>query len=190
MAIRGLGRSCLGALAVAGALVLAAGCGDDDEPAEEATTTAEASAADDPAVFETDPCSLLTSDDVKALMGKSVEGSLEVEGDAETQQPAQCLWESGEPVDLAAPNTTPSTIIVSAGDQAWYDNNAILIEDDESFEELDDLGDAAFAGNTRGAILIGPAGLTAELGISADPSSHEVVLDALQRVEANYEPQG
>ena len=193
---RGNGRQVIVALIAAGALALATGCGDDDEPVDSGDETTAAApetgepdaGATDAAVFDTDPCTLLSDADVKALMGKAVEGSLEVEGDAQTQQPGQCLWESGEPVDLTAPNTTPSSIIVSAGDQAWYDNNAILIEDDESFEELDDLGDAAFAGNTRGAILIGAAGLTAELGISADPSSHEVVLDALERVEANYEP--
>jgi hypothetical protein len=197
MAIRGLGRSWLGALTVAGALVLAAGCGDDDEPADERTTAAEETEAtetesgtDTTAVFDTDPCSLLTEADVKALLGKAVDGKLEVEGDAEAQQPGQCLWESGEPVDLAAPNTTPSTIIVSAGDQLWYDNNVSLVEADESFEEIDGLADAAFAGNTRGGFLAGGAGITAELGISSDPASHEVVLDALERVEANYENEG
>lgn len=195
---RGNGRRVLVSLLAAGALTLVPGCGDDEDSNDSADAPAETSSAPetddtdagatDPAVFDTDPCSLLTDADVKALLGKAVDGSLEVEGDAEAQQPGQCLWESGEAVDLAAPNDRPFTIIVSAGDQLWYDNNVSLVEEDESFEELEDLGDAAFAGNTRGGFLAGSAGITAELGISADPASHEVVLDALERVEANYEP--
>jgi hypothetical protein len=188
MGTRGLGRRFALALLAASALALAPGCGDDDEPVDggDATTAG----ATDAAVFDTDPCALLTDADVKALLGKAVEGKLEVEGDADALQPGQCLWESGEPVDLAAPSARPFSIIVSAGDQIWYDNNVSLVEEDESFEELDDLAEAAFAANTRGGFLAGGAGITVELGISSDPASHEVVLDALQRVEANYEPEG
>lgn len=73
-----------------------------------------------------------------------------------------------------------------AGDEAWYANSRSLVEEDESFEEPDGIGDEAWAGNTRGGVLIGDAGITVELGISADPGSHDVTVDALERVEANY----
>ncbi len=196
----GLGRGndlrILVSLLAAGALALVAGCGDDEDSNDADAPPATASApetddadaaAPDAAVFDTDPCSLLTAADVKALLGKAVEGSLEVEGDAEALQPGQCLWESGEPVDLVEPNARPFSIIVSAGDRLWYDNNLSLVSDDESFEEIDGIADAAFAGNTRGGFLAGGAGITAELGISSDPASHRVVLDALERVAAGYE---
>ncbi len=176
-------------------------CGDDEgesgEAAEEvsaATEDASEQAEDvgfaagnpDSAGFKVDPCTLLTEADVKALMGEPVNGDQRSKADPESGQPGQCFWELGGSVDLAAPNDTAFTVAVSAGDEAWYHNSRTLSEDDESYDEPSGIGDEAWAGDTRGGVLIGDAGLTVELGIAADPASQEVVLDALARVEANY----
>ena len=182
------------AVLVAALIAVAIGaCGDDDEtttdktPAQSQTGDPSFSASNhDSAGFDVDPCSLLTDEDVKAIMGESVEGELKAKANAETGQPGQCFWETGGAVDLAAKNATPFSVVVSAGDDAWYENNRGLVEEDESFEEPDGIGDEAFAGDTRGGALVDEAGITVELGISSAPSSHDAVVDALERAVANY----
>lgn len=198
---RGSMRTALLTVLAAGAIVLAVGCGDDEEstPAVDTSATATSSESDeaalgdaesDPQVFDTDPCGLLTDADVKEILGGSAKGESQVEGDAETGQPGQCLWEAGGSVDLAAPNDSPFSVAVAAGDQAWYVNNQSLVEQDASFEQVTGIGDEAFAGDTRGGFQVGGAGITVELGIAADPASHDTVVDVLERVEANYAPPG
>jgi hypothetical protein len=192
-------RAWIGAVCAAAAVSIA-GCGDDDDESagtDETTTGGSvtsgsdsiedfASPNPDSSGFAVEACSLLTEADVKKILGKAVEGKLRAKPDPESGQPGQCFWESGESVDLAAPHPVPFSVAASAGDGAWYANNLSLVEEDESFEALDGIGDEAFAGDTRGGVLIGDAGLTVELGIAAEPASHESAVDALERVASNY----
>lgn len=182
-----------------GSIFFTVGCGGDEESAPSADDPAASTSPDsdeaapdagesDPEVFDTDPCELLTDADVKDILGTAAKGESQVEGDAETGQPGQCLWEADGSVDLAAPNETPFSVAVAAGDVAWYTNNQPLVEEDASFEQVTGIGDEAFAGDTRGGFQVGGAGITVELGISADPASHDTVVDVLERVEANYSP--
>lgn len=178
-------------------LALVTGCGGDDEAGETSTATVEVATtatttasttteAEDgsTALLALDPCSLLAESDVKAILGTAVEGELAVEPDPETGTPGRCAWEAGG-ADLSDPDAVFS-IVVSTGDEAWYESNADLVAGDESFEELDGIADAAFAADTRAGLLSGGASLTVELGTASGPSSHETTLDALERLEANF----
>jgi hypothetical protein len=189
MTARGLLAAALAALA----LLLVACGGDDEEPsatgAGEAAEEAEGGgeeAEETAAPAEVDSCELLTEADVKDILGENVKGKSTSKADPSTGTPDTCLWELRGELDLSADNDDAFSVLVSAGDEAYFDSNELLVGEDESYEGLD-LGDDAYAGDTRGAVLIGGTSLVVQLGIAAEPESHEAVLDALDRVIANYE---
>ncbi len=190
-------RRYVGVLLILGLLV-AVGCGSDDdtegtaqeaaEATEEATAAAEDAVAEDEnggEVADVDPCTLLTDEDTKALLAKAVEGKTASKADPASGTPGSCLFELGGSVDLTEPK--PFSVGTTVADEFWFSSSMGLVEDDESFEELTGIGDQAFAGNTRAGALFGATAITVELGAPAGPESHDLAVEALERAVANYE---
>ena len=169
-------------------LLVAAGCGDDAETTEPVTQTepVETTAAEDAtAVFDRDACELLSDDQVAAVLGDGVT-SESTPGDASIAQPAACTWSGPDStVDFTDPQ--PTGITVFLGDHQIYDNTRILAEDGDTYEELDGIGDEAYAGDGEGGVLVGEIGVTVTpIGTDAnDPATHDLVVDLLGQVAEN-----
>ena len=173
--------------------LVAVGCGDDgyggdgSDSTTEASDVTETTAApeDVAAVFERDACALLTDAQAAELLGDGVTKEASP-GDATIAQPATCTWSAPDAtVDLADPQPTALTVFL--GDHQIYDNTRILAEDGATFEELDGIGDEAYAGDGEGGVLVGVAGITVTpIGTdSNDPATHDVVVEVLGLVAAN-----
>jgi hypothetical protein len=177
---------------LAAVTLLSAGCGDDsdngDAPAGGVTTnetTADTEAADATDVFDRDACELLTDDQVAEVLGDGVTKEASP-GDATIAQPATCTWSGPDAtVDFADPQ--PTAITVFLGDRQIYDNTQILAENGETYEELDGVGDEAYAGDAEGGVLVGEAGITVTpIGTDAnDPATHDLVVELLGLLAAN-----
>lgn len=184
-------------VAVGLVVVLIATCGDDDsepgasdEPAAEQSADAEPAeddgeASDDSSPFARDACELLTDDDTEAILGERTEGTF-TPGEAESFTPGRCEWATGRPVQ---PNELrASGVAVFLGDEKIYDNTRIIAENGDDFEELDGIGDEAYAGGGEGGLRIGDAGITVTvIGVNTNsPDTHRLLVDILERIAANY----
>ena len=182
------------AIALAAITLVAVGCGDDGyggggpDPTTEATEVTETTAAPEDAaaaVFDRDACALLTDAQAADLLGDGVTKEA-TPGDATIAQPATCTWSGPDAtVDFADPQPTALTVFL--GDRQIYDNTRILAEDGATFEELDGIGDEAYAGDGEGGVMVGVAGITVTpIGTdSNDPATHDVVVEVLGLLAAN-----
>ena len=179
--------------AVAAITLVVVGCGDDGyggggpDPTTEATQVTETTAApeDAAAVFDRDACALLTDAQAAELLGDGVTKEA-TPGDAATAQPATCTWSGpSATVDLADPQPTALTVFL--GDHQIYDNTRILAETGDTYEEFDDIGDEAYAGDGEGGVLVGVVGITVTpIGTdNNDPATHDVVVEVLGLLAAN-----
>ena len=176
---------------MAAVVLLAGACsddGDEAEPPDAGQTTAEPATdttVDAAAVFDRDACELLTDEQAGDLLGDAVTKEA-TPGDAATSQPSSCTWSGADAsVDLGDPQLTAITVFL--GDRQIYDNTRVLAEDGETFEELDGLGDEAYAGDGEGGVLVGGAGITVTpIGSDAnDPATHDLVVDLLGILAGN-----
>jgi hypothetical protein len=183
-------RTRFGVLTAVAVVLLTAACGDDGDSGDDAETTepAETTSApdEDPtAVFDRDACELLSDDQVADLLGDGVTEE-STPGDASIAQPAQCTWSAADgTIDFEDPQ--PTGITVFLGDRQIYDNTQVLAESGDTYEELDDLGDEAYAGDGEGGVLVGDIGVTVTpIGTDTnDPSTHDLVVDVLELVVEN-----
>ena len=170
--------------------LLVAACGDDDaDTAEQPPSGAPADAGAAPEgaedLFDRDACELLTDDQVAEVLGDGATAE-STPGDASISQPSACTWSVGDStVDFEDP--APTGITVFLGDRQIYDNTQILAEDGERYEERDDIGDEAYAGDGEGGVVVGEAGITVTpIGADVnDPATHDLVIDLLALVAAN-----
>jgi Protein of unknown function (DUF3558) len=171
-------------------LLTVAACGDDAETTSPTTDSAEpgettAPPEDDTDVFDRDACELLSDDQVAEVLGDGV-ASESTPGDATIAQPAACTWSGADTtVDFTDPQ--PTGITVFLGDHQIYDNTRIIAEDGDTYEELDGIGDEAYAGDGEGGVLVGETGVTlTPIGADTnDPATHDLVVGLLGQVAAN-----
>jgi hypothetical protein len=181
---------------LAAVTLVAAGCGDNgyggggSDPTTEVTeTTAVTDTTAGPeeaaAVFDRDACALLTDAQAAELLGDGLTKEA-TPGDAATAQPATCTWSGPDAaVDFVDPQPTALTVFL--GDHQIYDNTRILAEDGDTYEELEGIGDEAYAGDGEGGVMVGLVGITVTpIGTdSNDPATHDVVVDLLGLLAAN-----
>lgn len=174
--------------AVAAIVIVVATCGDDDgEPSGSGGETAQETsdgASSDGSPFERDPCELLTDADLRDLLGQAVEGTF-APGEEESATPGRCEWATGRAVGDGA---RASGIAVFLGDEQLFENTRALAEGGEDFEQLDGIGDDAYAGGGEGGVRIDDAAITVTpIGVNTnDPATHDLIADVLQRIAANY----
>jgi hypothetical protein len=167
-------------------LVLAVACGDDSGGNGEGNGGGGAGDAsveiDSP--FDSDACDLLTDDQVAELLGDG-STSESTAGDAATSTPSACTWSAADQT-LSLTEFQVTGVTIFLGDELIYQNTLLGAEESESYEEPD-LGDAAFAGDSSGGILIGDVGITVTpIGVDInDPQAHDVVVDLLDDVAAD-----
>lgn len=185
--------------------VFIATCGDDDsepdgsdEPDAEQTADDTDSAADDgedeggdeqggdgSSPFERDACELLTAADIEAILGERTQGTFSP-GDAESFTPGRCEWATGSPVEES--ELRASGVVVFLGDEKIFDNTRVIAENGDDFEELDGIGDEAYAGGGEGGVRIDDAGITVTvIGVNTNsPDTHRLLVDILERIAGNY----
>jgi hypothetical protein len=172
---------------VAAVVLLAGACsddGDEAEPPDAGQTTPSSEAAAEADVFARDACELLTDEQAGDLLGDAVTKEA-TPGEPATSQPSSCSWSGAGGVDLGDPQLTGITVFL--GDHQIYDNTRVLAEDGDTFEELDGVGDEAYAGDAEGGVLVGDAGITVSpIGTDAnDPATHDLVVDLLGLLAEN-----
>jgi hypothetical protein len=126
-----------------------------------------------------DACDLLDEEQVAEVLGDDVTEELTPAG-PEIEQPATCSWSVPDAsVDFTDPQ--PTGITVFLGDPAIYDNTRVLAENGDDFEELDGLGDEAYAGNGVGGLLVADQGVTVTpIGTDRnDPATHDLIVELL-----------
>lgn len=162
-------------------VLAAAGCGDDGE----ASSTTTAAPADTTPVFDREACDLLSDEQVAEVLGDGVTKE-STPGDASISQPAACTW-SGPDASIDFTDPQPTGITVFLGDRQIYDNTQVLAEEDDTYEELDGVGDEAYAGGAEGGVLVGEVGVTVTpIGTDAnDPATHDLIVDLLGQLAAN-----
>ena len=162
-------------------LVLAGACGDDSDDSGEGDASV---AIDSP--FDSDACALLAAEQVTDLLGDGATSEL-TPGDEATSTPTACTWSSpDQTLSLTEFQVTGVTIFL--GDELIYQNTLLGAEGSDFFEEPDGLGDAAFAGNATGGILLGDVGVTVTpIGVNTnDPRAHDLVVELLDDIAANF----
>jgi hypothetical protein len=172
---------------VAAVVLLGGACSDDGgeaEPPDAGQTTAGAD-EDVAAIFERDACELMTEEQAVELLGEGA-WSYSTDGEAEISQPSSCSWSAADSsVDLGDPHLT--AIAIGLGDRQIYENTRVQAEDGDTYEELDGIGDEAFAGDASGGVVVGDMGITVyPLGTDAnDPATHDLVVELVGIVAQN-----
>ena len=173
------------------ALVALTACGDDGGNVVDAsdegggtdptTTTAEAEASP----FDRDPSELLPEEQIEEVLGAAVT-SESAPGDAATSTPSACLWSAqDQTIDLIDPRATGLTVFL--GDELIYQNTQLGAETTQTYEEIDGLGDAAFAGDSTGGVLVGEVGATVTpIGVNTnDPATHDLIVILVEDMAPN-----
>ena len=167
-------------------VVIAAGCGDDGGSGGDAEAGSEETTVTTiEAVFARDACELLSDDQVAEILGDGVTKEASP-GDASTSQPAACTW-SGPDATVDFTDPAPTGLTVFLGDRQIYDNTQVLAEGDDTYEELDGVGDEAYAGGAEGGVLVGDVGVTVTpIGTDAnDPATHDLIVTLLGQLAEN-----
>lgn len=108
------------------AIVAVSACGEDGDDGPAAPTAPEsqqivsggAGQGDLPALFDRDPCALISEQRIEELIGTPVT-AIPSDGDAETQTPASCQWIAND--NTLDPFEVPTGVNLALGDRDVYD---------------------------------------------------------------------
>jgi hypothetical protein len=178
--------------AVVALALMGVGCGGgDDSGADGGQTSGSGPAADagegqsGGSPYDRDACELLTGADIDAVLGEQVDGRF-IPGDGTTSTPGQCEWASGEEVDLDEPAL--EGIVLFLGGEQLFENTRMLAERGDDYETFDVIGAEAYVGGGEGGVRVDEAGITVTpIGVDPSaPATHDLIVDLLGRVVANY----